>query len=407
MIFYVTGRTLPFLDPAPSNTGILDVQTIPTSATILLDGKEVGTSPATIRFIKQGWHEVSVNQEGYYPWVKQLFIQAGQVTYAGTIQDAIQLLPNKPVSTIAEQVTTVASNDNRVLYAKGNELTYYDLGSQKIIHSGTVNSTITHLEPTSQAKFWLADLDNQTKALFNTERWELIVLPKSITTNSHLEFLNEDTVIALQANTLRTWTIGSSQTTDLLAEVTAFTFKDNLFYLMTTSKTGSELATYSQVNNTLKKDLVLLNQGLPTGNIQLYLTDQKELFLLANDSFYRVNQELELLKTSVLHVLLSNSPQRLTFFTPTEVYFYNFYSGRAELLARSTETLTAADVIPELGYGFIASQNGSEAIEIDTRGNQNRYHLFKDNAVTEMLISQNENELVILANQTLYSLKIK
>lgn len=407
MIFYVTGRTLPFLDPTPGNTGILDVQTEPSGATILLDGQEVGTAPATIRFVKQGWHEVSVTQNGYYPWVKQLFIQAGQVTYAGTIQDAIQLLPNEPATTIASQVSTVANNNNHVLYARENELTFYDLTSKKVIRSGMVNLTITHLEPTSQPQFWLVDTGNQTKALFNTERWELITLPKSLATTIHLEFLDQDTVVGLQANTLRSWKIGSTQSTDLLTDVAAFTFKDNLFYIMTTSSTGLELATYLQVNNTLNKDLVLLNQGLPAGTAQLYLTDQKELFLLSNDSFYRVNQELELLKTSVLHVLLNNSRQRLTFFTPTEIYFYNFYSSRAELLARSTATLSAADVIPELGYGFIASQKGSEAIEIDSRGNQNRYHLFNSSAVTEMLISANESELLLLANQTLYSLPIK
>lgn len=407
MVFYITGRTLPLLDPTPSNTGILDVQTEPTGAQVLLDGKEVGTSPLTIRFVKQGWHEVSVIEDGYHPWVKQLFIQSGQVTYAGSIDDAIQLLVKQSSHTISDQVTTVASSDNRLLYVRGNEVNYYDVTDQKMIRSGVIDASIIELEPSNQSRFWLATLDNQARAIFDSEQWQLITLPKSLTTGSSIQFLNSRTMVALQDNTLRSWTIGASQTTDLLTSVTGFLIKDNLLYLGTASPAGTELATYIINNNVLNKDLVLLAGGIPNGSIQLYLTDQKELFLFADDSLYRVNQQLELLKTSVLKVRLNAHTERLTFFTPTEIYFYNFGSGRAELLARSTEILSAAEVIPEFGYGFIASQKGGEAIEIDTRGNQNRYFLYSDGAVTEMFISQNEDELILLSNQTLYNIPIK
>lgn len=407
ILLYVTGRTLPFFDPAPTNTGIIDVQSIPNNATVYLDDEEVGSTPATVRFVKQGQHNVRVTAEGYRDWHKQLFIQSGEVTYAGSINDAIRLLPDSQPQEISGEVNAMIGSGNRIIFIKQLEAYIYDTNSKKLISQGTLNQNISELKTTSRRELLFAKNQNSEWLLLNTDTWQLTNLPGQLATAENLTLLDNNQVAGLVNKNLLLGTVDSPTIKTLLGDVAGFLVRDNLFYIAVISAESNELATYAWDGNTLIKQLVILPDGLPRGQkLNFYLTNQKELFMLAGESFYRVNQKLELLNNSVIVVELEPSAQRLTFITRTEIYFYNFTSNRIELLVRSTEQINSANVLPLFGYGIIAGQNKVEAIEIDSRGNQNRYTLFSGPAA-QISIAENEETITVLSDKKLYTVLIQ
>ena len=61
-----------------TTTGAIKINSEPTNATIYLDGKEVGTTPDTIRSIDQGTHEIEVHMEGYEKWKRSVKVNVGK-----------------------------------------------------------------------------------------------------------------------------------------------------------------------------------------------------------------------------------------------------------------------------------------------------------------------------------------
>ncbi len=407
ILLYVTGRTLPFFDPSPTNTGIIDVQSEPDGATVFLNEQEAGSTPTTIRFVKQGWQTVRVTMEGFRPWQKQLFIEAGEVTYAGSINDAIRLLPEAEPIAIDTTINAVAMRDNQILYSKGQEIILYDVINERISNQTTLPFVITNFQATQDNNLWLVTTDQNQRYLMNSSNWQTTALPTVFNSATQISLLDSSSVTGIIDNNLVIGRFGSNQTQTLLSNVWGYTIKDGTFYVASETEATYQLATYLWTGTTITKQLVIVSEGLPQQQeLKFFLTNQKELFMLAGESFYRVNQTLELLNSFVKVVELDPNSQRLTYVTPTEIFFYNFTSNRSELLARTTENLMAANVIPLFGYGFIAGPNGTEAIEIDSRGNQNRYMLYTGPS-QQLFITSNQKALIVKSENNLYSVLIQ
>ena len=80
-------------------TGAIKINSEPTNATIYLDGKEVGTTPDTIRSIAQGTHEIEVHMEGYEKWKRSVKVNAGKekvLTALLQIKTGSILIESKP-----------------------------------------------------------------------------------------------------------------------------------------------------------------------------------------------------------------------------------------------------------------------------------------------------------------------
>ncbi|HMR55527.1 MAG TPA: PEGA domain-containing protein, partial [Candidatus Doudnabacteria bacterium] len=407
IVLYITGKNLPFTDNSLRGTGILDVQSVPNGADVFLNGEDIGKTPKTTRFIPQGWHNVEVRAEGFRSWKKDLFIETGQVTYAGRVSDTVLLLPDTEPEQFADEVITAIAYRNQIIYVSDDRtIRVYDLDRKEEVRATPQNVRVTELKASNQNDFFFAKTDANQWTILNSETLSLTNLPDPLASAEQLEFGENNTVFGLTNNQL--FISQNSQAPTLLLEgVNGFTYRDNLLYIASGGE-NAELATYYFRGSELQKQLVLVGEGVPnTNNIGLFLTNQKELFLLSNDSLFRVNQQLELLKNSVLGVELESAKQRLTFFTPTEIFFYNFSSAQTELLSRNTNQISGAVVVPTTGYGFISGNFGSEAIEIDNRGNQNRYELFNGQTVNKLMISVDERRLVFLTDRQLHSIVIR
>ncbi|CAN5392207.1 hypothetical protein BH10PAT4_BH10PAT4_1460 [soil metagenome] len=85
---------------------LLQFETIPSGATVTVDGKELGSKTSTKSSVLAGTHTMVVQKEGYDTWQKTLDVKAGTLTWF----DYIRLVPTKrAVESVAKYESLFAS----------------------------------------------------------------------------------------------------------------------------------------------------------------------------------------------------------------------------------------------------------------------------------------------------------
>lgn len=76
-----------------SETGTLSVNSTPPGARVMLDGNEAGLSPVVLKNISADNHTISLEKNGYAPAVRQVRIEAGQVSPVDVPLDPVPVPP--------------------------------------------------------------------------------------------------------------------------------------------------------------------------------------------------------------------------------------------------------------------------------------------------------------------------
>jgi hypothetical protein len=89
--------------PTQSNSGSVSVYSSPLGASVLIDGRYYGTTPANLTDIPSGNHIIRLSLSGYYDYEGTIYVLAGQTTHAyGTLPPLSQFsTPPTPVPTTA------------------------------------------------------------------------------------------------------------------------------------------------------------------------------------------------------------------------------------------------------------------------------------------------------------------
>ena len=83
----------------PQATGVLILESVPTNASVYVDGALKGTTPLTLRTITTGSHEVSFRLAGYQNYTTKVTVTAGAVaTSSGTLSPIITETVTRTVS---------------------------------------------------------------------------------------------------------------------------------------------------------------------------------------------------------------------------------------------------------------------------------------------------------------------
>ena len=92
--------------PAQSNTGSVSVYSSPLGASVLIDGRYYGTTPANLTDIPSGNHILRLSLSGYYDYEGTIYVIPGQTTYAyGTLPPLGQFSTTPtPVQTTATPI---------------------------------------------------------------------------------------------------------------------------------------------------------------------------------------------------------------------------------------------------------------------------------------------------------------
>jgi hypothetical protein len=103
VLLYATGYSFDWENKQIIKTGSFYFQSLPDSAKILIDGKEIDKTPSYIARQNPGTYGIQISKEGFTSWQKKLNIQAQLTTEARNIM----LIPQKPlVIAVAQNVTS-------------------------------------------------------------------------------------------------------------------------------------------------------------------------------------------------------------------------------------------------------------------------------------------------------------
>ena len=100
VVLYALGYRINNLITNPLPVGVLITESIPTRASLTINGQPAGHTPQSVTNLPPGGIDLTVAHDGYQPWHKHLNIQSGQVTEARDIR----LFPS------AQSLTNLQSN---------------------------------------------------------------------------------------------------------------------------------------------------------------------------------------------------------------------------------------------------------------------------------------------------------
>jgi hypothetical protein len=91
--------------PTQSNLGSVSVYSSPLGASVLIDGRYYGTTPANLTDIQPGNHIIRLTLSGYYDYEGTIYVIAGQTTHAyGTLPPLNQVISQNTVTPVATPI---------------------------------------------------------------------------------------------------------------------------------------------------------------------------------------------------------------------------------------------------------------------------------------------------------------
>lgn len=123
LVFFMLGYQFNRTDGKIEQGGLVQFDTAPSAADVMIDGKNLGTRTASRKTLSTGQHFITMQRPGYKQWQKSVDVKAGGVlwlTYA-------RLVPNdlKPtnVANFATVSSTASSPDNKWMAIKDDPAT--------------------------------------------------------------------------------------------------------------------------------------------------------------------------------------------------------------------------------------------------------------------------------------------
>jgi hypothetical protein len=180
-------------------TGTVSIESDPAEAIILLDGKDVGRTPANLTSIKTGVYEVELQKEGYVSWKKSLKVKAGNeypltaklMEMAGSLNinsnppSAIVCIDGKETGNTPAIITDLDSGKYQVEV----KMDSYEIWSDSVtISPGKEFTVIAELQMKSGS---VIINSNPLNAIILIDNKEAGITPKTITDLSHKKHLVE------------------------------------------------------------------------------------------------------------------------------------------------------------------------------------------------------------------------
>ncbi len=408
IVLYVSGTRFSLSEQEYTPTGILVAKTAPSNANVLIDTEEKDTTPATIRFLDQGEYLITLQKPTYFDWSKRLPVEPGKVTYTYEGVDAVEMLRiPEPVTVPAKDVTCLAAINQTIWFGSTNTLAFTTVSDPVRINRIPFPFTPRSITLLSGGEYLLVQNESNRKVIVDASSQALIALPDSFNSAVDLHISPSGTILARRGDTVYEYNPKNHITTPIIRNVVGFTLLEGIAYIAATGDTVT-LQTMQWVNNAFSEAEPLFTDRLPqTDNVQLIVTRNKELFALSKNNLYRINAQFELVSTQVLTATLDPRTHELTFQTPSELWFYNFLVNRPQLLTRTTTDVHTYLIRSSIGYGLLGTDQGLEALEIDSRDHQNRYQLLSGKPVWSVGVSDNREYVYALQDGQINIVRIR
>jgi len=407
IVLYVRGISFDFKTSTFVKTGILAVNSDPSSAAVYLDGELKRQNSGDVKFIPAGEYQVEIKKDGYWPWSKRLTVQAGQVTWASDAYNKIYLfLKDAQAKTLDNDVLDFYADGNRVYVLKKDAFgPLNNLTGSKYALPSVANTILAHDD--SGKIFLLAGNSAATSSaptllLFNSDSEKFIDLTGLFSTLPQVEFNGQD-LYALDGTTLYKINTSSRTKTPLLQNIGPFYFQgDNLYYTQANATSTSLLLAPAPF--TAPQEIL---SGLPDlQNSQLLVTPQKHIFILQQGNLYSASASMQKLAENVSNWSFDVPSSVLSVLHAGELDYAGPLDSSLNFVTRSGSQIADPYVKTDIGYAFFINQGNINAIELDGRSGQNQYVLYSG-AVQKFYIDDSAKNIYLLDSGQLKSLGIR
>ena len=405
IVLYVRGITYDFSKKAFVKTGIMAVRSDPKTAQIYINGKLRRSKEGDIKFLRPAEYDVEIKKEGYHSWSKRLPILPEQVTWASPAYNKISLLLAQPMLTEVDgKVLDLASQNSAVTYLTQSQLKFtsgpdfsktsaYQLPEKLFLLAASDDSLLNFVLSGTGASYYFSKAEEKFYSLSGL-----------IPPDSQFQFDSQGSLFALNKNSLYKVNPQAKSKTLLFANVLAYTFQDNRLYFVVKTADGAALKASPKPFG----DSQTLMSGLPAfQSVQIKVTFEKQVFLLADGTLYLANSNLEKIADNVSTMDLNQENSTVTVLHAGQLDYYDPISHNLNYVTRSGEKLTNPKTNPTLGYVFFIKNNKLAALELDTRDRQNEYELYSGETPTKFFMDRAGQNILLLDGNKLKNLTIR
>lgn len=405
LVLYVQGKLPLAGNRHMQPTGIISITSDPSGAEVYVDGELEDTTPASVRFVPTGDYTIQLHKNGYWDWQKRLPVVAGHVTYTNPNPEKQILLKRETPQELATEVTTYAAYSKGLVYTNGLTLTLIpNLDEPDRTTRTTVPELPLKLITNPQSPFIgiqsahsfyilnpdgsvVTDITKQLPAVTQVALTETVVLALTL----------DHTLLALPFEKL------NAKPLVLASNVYSFHVRESdIYYIQKEKETGNLYHATVSVSGLANDQL--LTQNIPTQEARLYIDSTKAVFVLSNKTLYRVNAQPEVIATEV--TTSSDTTGTLSYTAAGELWWYDSSRNTGQLVSRSGEGFTENIVQPSLQYALFAQGKQLVALELDDRGEQNRYVLDSGDQLTHLQYL-NDTTLAYLSSTSLRILTLR
>lgn len=189
LVFFMLGYQFNRNDGKIEQGGLVQFDTRPTGADVMIDGAALGTRTTSRKTLTTGQHFITMQRDGYKQWQKSVDVKAGSVlwlTYA-------RLVPNdlKPANVVSFNgvASTASSPDNKWMAIKEDPAT----PSVRLVDISRDDVQVTNIE--LPASLYTAPSQDKTQS-FSLETWSpssRMILVKHTYDDTKVEWLVVDT----------------------------------------------------------------------------------------------------------------------------------------------------------------------------------------------------------------------
>ncbi|MEK7161354.1 MAG: PEGA domain-containing protein [Patescibacteria group bacterium] len=405
IVLYVRGITYDFSKKAFVTTGILAMRLEPKDANIYLNNKLKRESSGDIKFILPGEYDVTVKKDGYFTWSKRLSVESGQVAWGSPAYNKIYLLLKNPLAQkLADNVIDA--------YGESDNLVYLSKSNLNIIPMANPTTAKTFPLPFELNKIVTADADlnniilsaSGTKlTLFNKPTEKFLDLSAMFENGAEFGFNGND-IYALSSGTLFSVDPNKKIKNQLFSDVKAFYFQDNLLYFV--QNTSSQKPALYTSKAPFSSSQVLLN-NLPDFSVgKLFITYEKQIFLLADKTLYLANSTMEKMVEDISFSNFQKTDSALALIHLGQADFFDPLAHNFNYVTRTTENLNSLIVRNSIGQAFYISSGKINSIELDTRDKQNQ-HLLYNGTAEKFFVDRAAKNIILLDGGILKSMIIR
>jgi hypothetical protein len=414
IVFYLMGVRYDFSQQRFEKTGIVSGKTNPRGAELYIDGKLRDTTPTTLRFLKSGDYDVEIRKQGYFSWKKRLNVKGQYVTWLNPGKPALFLFRSAPQrTTLAQNVSNLIAGTSKFVYATGSDLYFGDIddpqNTKTLPLPQNFNSIAIQQAPHSEklyiisAEHYYGIYDSSGNILTDISKQ---IIDRQHPTGGRLQLTDGGKLYELRDNSLFEIDWKKQQRSLVVPNILSFYASDNAIYYIDIPAVGAKASLNRIEMPTLAKQV--LREDLPSfRQMELYLTSQNQVFILADGTLYALNEDLKRIADSITSVKVDLVGRKIVYASNNEISIYDIDSFAAYSVTRSSTPIKNPVVLPGIGWSFYLNDGRLQTIEMDDRDHQNNYTFANVSDNSKFFIDSEARDILLLDQGKLERLQIR